>query len=294
MYCTYPELYGPNDYSERPIETVLEELKYHVALGYRRFRLANDILREGYALELARRILAEGLVLEWRSFMRAEPFELTTLELMKQSGGRGFILGLETVVDRLLHLVKKGVSRRSAETLFDGLAACDLKVEVNAIPDLPTTTVGEALETLAFLEARKDVICRLNVSPLVVPTQSPMASSLERYGLRMLDMNPSFVADSTLIPFERTRGASSSELRDVIRAYLELAERIARAERSRQSGPHLKTRVIDSSNLRYSAAGPTLAISQTQDHDVTFDHLITYEIDTQEFRVAPFPAYSEA
>jgi len=287
VYCTYPDLYGPNDYRERPVETIVAEIKYHLATGYKRFRLANDTLREGYASDLAKGLLAEGLLVEWRSFMRAEPFKLTTLQLMKQSGGWGFILGLETVVDRLLRFVKKGVIRRSVETLFDGLAVCDLKVEVNAMPDLPTTTVDEALETLAFLEARKELICRLNVSPLVLPLGSPMAKAPEQFGLRVLDIPPKFVGDSTLIPFERTKGASSTEIAEVIPAFLDLADRIARAERARLARTHSVRGEKRPVNLEYSALGPNLAVSHSKLADLALSHCITYKIDTQEFHVVP-------
>ena len=212
VYCTYPELYGPNDYNERSVDIVLNEIEQHVEMGYRRFRLANDTLRRGYAEELAQGIINRRLDIEWRSFMRAEPFSLDVLRLMKESGGHGFIIGLETVVDRLLKLVKKGVSRRTIEQLFSKLEEVGLMVEINVIPDLPTCTYDESLETLLFLERYRGVISRLNVSSLVVPLRSPMSKTPDEYGLHLRSHNPSNALQSSLLPYDRLKGASKKSL----------------------------------------------------------------------------------
>lgn len=308
VYCTYPELYGPNNYFERDVETVIDEMERHVAMGYKRFRLANDTLRIGYAAELAEAIIDRGLDIKWRSFMRAEPFSSEILQLMKNSGGTGFIIGLETIVDRLLMLVKKGVKRRTIEQLFENLEEIGLMVEVNVIPDLPTCTVEESLETLHFLERFKGIISRLNVSSLVVPLRSPMSESPEAFGLRLKHHNPRNALQSTLLPFERIRGATLDELAPINRRLLNLSSEIRRAETVRATSRLSAERISAPTSLenRFSWVAPLkIVVSNFDDrwsgnrfvnvvYDLELGRFYSEDVDFQEDLLPSFAPNLEA
>jgi len=288
-YCSYIKLYGKNYYRERPLSILLDELKDHFQRGYTRFRFSTEALPQKYALQLGEGILSAGLKIRWRCFIRPKPFRLDTLKLVRQSGGNRFIVGVETTSDRLLRLYGKGTSSKEVWKLFNQARDVRLQLEVNIIPDLPTTTVDDALETLVFLRQNRDVIFQINLSRFVVHFNSEVAQRPEAFGIRLLSTDYQFLRESSFIPFERLSGASESQLEPILTQFYELASEVNQNQGAHYGSlvhglPSISSRPLGGDG--FTADAPSLAV-EAKGINRELSLCVTYNFEHQNFTIQP-------
>ena len=238
-YCNYRKLYNKNKIIIRDINSVLSDIISLYNKGITSFYFICEALDQKSANLISNFIINNKIKCNWKCFLRCDNWKLSTLELLKKSGGSDFVLGLETVNDRLLKLINKGTNKETIKKLFDKIEILNLKVEVNIIPDLPSSTKKEIIETLEFIKKYKNYISRLNVSRFRVLNASDIAENPEKFGIKLL---PNYEDKSNQIPFERITGLKGGELDDLCNKFDKLSESIYLPQlQSKTNNYNLKT-----------------------------------------------------
>lgn len=121
-FCTWMTLFGKKGYFERPIAHVMADMKHIIEYsGIRDFMVVDNLYgkRREYALELAKRIIEEFPHPEKRpiftTLMRADQFgekgySEDELAILFQGGLKDVSLGLESVDDKTLKEMRKGLT----------------------------------------------------------------------------------------------------------------------------------------------------------------------------------------
>lgn len=117
-------------------------------------------------------IIDRGIDITWDSFAMVDRrFDRELLELMVRAGCRYLVIGMEAMTTRVLNLVHKSADREENQRFLREAREAGMKLSVNLIPDLPSTTYQEALDSLADVEALADTLDFVAVFPFE-PTRS--------------------------------------------------------------------------------------------------------------------------
>lgn len=187
-YCDFVELYGDSRrFRSRTATAVVDEIEHQLrANGVRRFALITEAIPPGFSMRFADLLIERDLKIRWDSFaMVDQKFTPDHFRRMAQSGCSHLVIGLETMVDRVLALVDK--SARAADNLRFLRDAHDagILLYVNLIPDLPSTTFEEAMEALALLETVRDCFASVSVFPFEATKSSEVGRNPQKFGLTM-------------------------------------------------------------------------------------------------------------
>jgi hypothetical protein len=185
-YCDFVELFdGSPPFRGRHPDGFVAELEHLVTeYGVDRFTFVTESIPPAFARRMSKLILERGLRIRWTSFAMVDRrFDRSLLELMAQSGCEYLVIGMETTVTRVLKLVHKSADREENIRFLKEASAAGVKLRVNLIPDLPTTTYAEALESLEDIRALADCVSGLAVFPFEPTRSSNVGRNPSRFGL---------------------------------------------------------------------------------------------------------------
>ena len=257
-YCDFVELYdGSPRYRGRSAASFVDEIEALIRLhGARRFSLITEAIPPSFALKFSRLVVQRGLKIAWSSFaMIDRHFTERHFEAMASSGCEHLVVGLETMTDRVLKLVQKYATGDDNEWFLRQAHEVGIRLVINLIPDLPTTTYEEAIACLRRLEALSDILGGVAVFPFEATHSSQIGRSPQRFGLAVADADGSSgqaaFADNHLQIVDS--GMSGEQRSEVHRLYRAFADTInARSFRldgseiaSRQAGERLKVASAD-------------------------------------------------
>jgi len=233
-YCDYVELYpktGRNYYRPQAQTSLVNEIEHHVRTsGVRRFVLITESVPPLVARRLSEEIIARGLHVKWSSFAMVDPgFDAQTLATMAAGGCSHLVIGVETVTDRVLSLVRKRATRSMTERFFADCRTAGIPLVINLIPNLPSTTHAEALESLAVIEKYLECFRDISIFPFEATVSSDIGRDPAQFGLTVLgggcgesSGQAEFAANH--LTTEDT-AMTPSELEDVIARHYDLAAR---------------------------------------------------------------------
>ena len=185
-YCDYVELYGASrPFRSRTAESLVDEMaRQKAATGATRFTLITEAIPPGFSLRFARLLIERKLGVTWNSFAMVDHrFTPEHLELMARSGCDHLVIGLETMTDRVLKLVRKAASSADNLRFLRDAAAAGIRLYINLIPDLPSTTHAEAMAALAMLAKVKDCIAHVAIFPFEPTRSSDVGRDPGAFGL---------------------------------------------------------------------------------------------------------------
>jgi len=188
-YCDYVELYdGSPAYRTRTPESFIDEMRFQQQkYDVRRFLIITESIPPAFARKISELILSAGLDVEWTSFAMVDRrFDKGLLSLMARAGCDYLVIGLETMTDRVLKLVHKSATREENIRFLRDAKAAGLRLRINLIPDLPSTTYEEAIDSLKVLQGLRDCLWSISVFPFEATSSSAVGRSLGEYGLRVI------------------------------------------------------------------------------------------------------------
>jgi hypothetical protein len=192
-YCDFVELYdGSPRYRTRTPKMLVEEMEAQLARhGVRRFAIVTESLPPAFARRMSEEILARGLQVSWNSFAMVDRrFDEQTLRAMAESGCEYLVIGAETMTDRVLALVSKSATGADNEAFFRTAARAGIRLRVNLIPDLPSTTYDEALAALEAFSELRDCFESVAVFPFEATRSSEVGREPARFGLVLAGDQP--------------------------------------------------------------------------------------------------------
>lgn len=185
-YCDFVELYdGSPPFRGRRPEAFVDELE-HLAKehGIRRFSFVTESIPPAFARRMSQILIDRQLGITWSSFVMVDRrFDRELLALMADSGCEFLVVGMETTITRVLKLVHKSADREENLRFLREAHAAGVRLVVNLIPDLPSTTYEEALQALADVEALAHCIQSVSVFPFEATRSSRVGRDPESFGL---------------------------------------------------------------------------------------------------------------
>ncbi|MEX1009284.1 MAG: B12-binding domain-containing radical SAM protein [Acidimicrobiia bacterium] len=189
-YCDFVEVYkGSPSYRGRRAELVVEDIRQLVMqTGLRRYRVITESIPPAFANHFSQLLCESDLAIGWTSFAMVDRrFDADLLWRMAASGCKYLVIGLESMVTRVLQLVHKSADREENFRFLTDARAAGIRMHVNLIPNLPTTTREEALQGLRDLEALADCIDVVKIFDFEPTRSSRVGHSPSSFGLTRLE-----------------------------------------------------------------------------------------------------------
>lgn len=167
-------------------------------------------------IELCQAMIDRNLNLPWSCFTRVDLVDLELLKMMKKAGCYQIFFGVETGVERLLTLIRKGTTLDQAREAFRLTHQVGIETVASFMLTLPTETIEETWISVRFgLELDPDYVYWLTFTPY---PGTDLAEFAARNGTIInTDYSSYNVFDSiAFLPLQRTE----QEIRETItRAY---------------------------------------------------------------------------
>ncbi len=142
-----------------------------------------------FALKFSELAIAHDLDIAWGSFAMVDRhFGSRHFDAMARSGCDHLVIGLETMTDRVLKLVHKYATGADNLRFLKAAHAAGIALFINLIPDLPTTTYAEAIESLSRLDDAQDLLTSVAIFPFEATRSSQIGRTPERYGINVADL----------------------------------------------------------------------------------------------------------
>nr|CEL18101.1 Radical SAM domain protein [Kibdelosporangium sp. MJ126-NF4] len=187
-YCDFVELFdGSPAFRGRHVVGFVDEIAHHIAVNNaRRFAFITESLPPAFARRACQLIVDRGMDIAWHSFVMVDRrFDSELLELMVRSGCDHLVIGMETMTTRVLKLVHKSADREENIRFLKEAKQAGIRLNVNLIPNLPSTTYDEAMRSLEDVQALSDGIERIAVFPFEVTKSSGVGRAPDQFGLQV-------------------------------------------------------------------------------------------------------------
>ena len=136
----------------RPINEIIEELKYLKSLGVKElyFRDQTFGANKKRAIELCNRMVKENLRFSWHCFSRVDVMNEELLDAMKSSGCHTIIFGIESVNEKTLQNVQKRINAEKIKNTFALCKRKNIRRAATFIIGLPGETEEDIMRTVDF------------------------------------------------------------------------------------------------------------------------------------------------
>jgi len=187
VYCDYVEIYRGNPRLRlRSPQDFVAEIEHQMAThGIDCFSVITEAIPPAFAEKISWIILNKGMKVRWHSFAMVDSrFTRELFELMAAAGCEFLVIGVETMTDRVLKLMSKKAGRQDNIEFLMRARQAGMNIKINVIPDLPSTTYAESMESLKTFEQLADCYDFVSCFPFEVTLSSRVGHEPERFGLR--------------------------------------------------------------------------------------------------------------
>lgn len=177
----------------KTVEQVKGEIEYYQRISG---ELTNFIILDSDALkdtelvfELSEYLEGRGLSFHFAEF-RAERMEKEVLESLSRFGKweSPFQVGIETFSDRVLHLMKKGVTALKNVEVLKMVAELGIPLQFNLFTCYPDMMIDDLMENLRVMDFITHLLVCDNIEiypgEFYLPTDCPVFQNIDRYGLK--------------------------------------------------------------------------------------------------------------
>ena len=167
------------------------------------FHFVDEALPPDLLDRLCDELLRRGLSIEWWGNIRFEKrFSATLLRKMAAAGCVAVTGGLETVCDRTLRLMRKGIAMAHAERVLRDAAGAGILTHAYLMYGFPTQTFDETLQALETVRRLFDegTLHSAYWHRFALTAHSDISIHPEKYGIRLLPEEPATFARNE-VPF---------------------------------------------------------------------------------------------
>lgn len=186
--CTFCNM-SKIGYQYRPVDNVVEELRYLKQLGKREIFFIDQSFGVDRArtLELCDRMREEGLEFGWACFSRVDLLDGDLIDHLQLAGCHTIMLGVETASPDLLETYRKGYTKEQIREAFRLCKERGIRTVATFILGLPEETEASALETMRFA---RELDCDFASFNIAVPR---MGTPLREKAIRECLISPDLV-----------------------------------------------------------------------------------------------------
>ncbi len=179
-------------YETAQSSTLVDRIEQIVAeTGQTGFHFVDEAAPPKALKALAEELLRRGVQISWWGNIRFEKtFTPELCELLAQSGCIAMSGGLEVASDRLLALMKKGVSVEQVAQVTKGFADAGVLVPAYLMYGFPTQTVQDTVDALEYVRQLFENGCIHSgfFHRFVCTVHSPVGQDPEAYGVQLLPL----------------------------------------------------------------------------------------------------------
>jgi anaerobic magnesium-protoporphyrin IX monomethyl ester cyclase len=175
-------------YRYRPVDNVMEELRYLRKLGKRELFFIDQSfgVKKDRAIELCKRMAGEKLAFGWVCYSRVDLIDRELLDHMKRAGCHTIIFGVESASSMILERYQKGYTKEDILSTFRMCRENGVRTVATFIIGLPEETRQTAYETIKFL---KIIDCDFASFNIAVPRAATgLRETAIKEGLASADM----------------------------------------------------------------------------------------------------------
>jgi anaerobic magnesium-protoporphyrin IX monomethyl ester cyclase len=172
----------------RPVENVLEELRFLKSLGTRDIYFDDQTfgVNRKRTVELCDRMRHERLGFGWVCFSRADLLDTDLVAVMQEAGCHTIMMGVESADEGLLRKYRKGITKEQVRNAFHTCAVRGVRTVATFILGLPEDTEDTMRETVAFA---RELDCDFASFNIAVPRMgTPLRQEAIRDGLISADL----------------------------------------------------------------------------------------------------------
>jgi hypothetical protein len=176
-------------YDKPSTDIVIQRIKSLIAeTGETGFHLVDEAAPPAGLRDLAKRLIAEQLTITWWGNIRFEKtFTPDLARLLAQSGCVAVSGGLEVASDRLLELMKKGVTVKQVARVTRALTDANIMVHAYLMYGFPTETIQDTVDALERVRQLFAAGCIQSAywHRFAATANSPIGLNPEQYGITL-------------------------------------------------------------------------------------------------------------
>lgn len=149
-YCS--RAVSGNDYHERSVGNVVDEIEQILGYGYDRIWIADDAFtfKKDYVISICNEIIKRELRFGWECLSRVDTFDEEMAEIMKQAGCMRIFFGIESGSDDILQIMKKHITVKEATKAIDTAKKSGIRVGAFFIIGYPGENDDTILQTIKY------------------------------------------------------------------------------------------------------------------------------------------------
>lgn len=157
-FCGINSKYEGQENKAWDIDILIEEIKKIYTYGIKKIWLLDEAIPVSVLRSFAEKLISYDIHIKWHVRARIDPdfTDKSFINLLRKSGLRHILFGLESASKRILQLAKKNNNNfdyiEIAEKIVDNLTENKIAVHFSAILGFPTETKQEREETCNFLK----------------------------------------------------------------------------------------------------------------------------------------------
>lgn len=202
--CTFCDISLPyiRDYEPIAAALICDRMEYLMQQTQQSgFHFVDEAAPPALMKEVALEIIRRRLVVTWWTNIRFEKaFTRDLCILLRESGCVAVSGGLEVASDRLLALIKKGVSLEQVTHVTKNFRSAGILVHAYLMYGYPTQTTQETIDSLEVVKQlfEQDLLQSAFWHQFALTVHSPIASEPERYGIQILQTTKGTFANNDL------------------------------------------------------------------------------------------------
>jgi radical SAM superfamily enzyme YgiQ (UPF0313 family) len=174
-------------YEQSPFELVYQHLKTVIQqTGVRVIYFSDDAAPLPVLDYISNKMIEDNLNIDWVVNLRFDSrLTLERAMLFRKAGCRSIFLGLESCTDRVLKLMRKGISMKVVQQVLSNISWGGINANVYMIVGLPTETEEEALHSFSKVKdfISKGLIKNCIYNIFQISSYSPISLSPEKFGI---------------------------------------------------------------------------------------------------------------
>jgi hypothetical protein len=190
-------------YDVSPGELLVDRIEALIAeTGRRGFHFVDEAAPPVGLKQLALSLLERGVTISWWGNVRFESaFTIDLCRLLAASGCIALSAGLEAACDRLLALVKKGITVDQTVRVVQACQNAGILVHAYLMYGIPSETIGETVESLERVRQlfAHDLIQSAFWHRFTTTAHSPIGLNPQAYGIRLVGPEFGGFAENDLI-----------------------------------------------------------------------------------------------
>ncbi len=198
--CSFCVLGYEKNYSEKPIDLLIEELKYYKEkLNVSFFNIIDNSISPNYLDKLCDEILKNKLEIYFDASIRLEKaFNKKLLEKMFKAGFIKIYWGLESINQKTLNSMNKGINAKEIKKILKDASDVGIWNIAYFITGFPTESYEESQKTIDFIFKNKNIISEYCVTPFSLAKNSTCYKEAKKFGIKISEQQEDF---SSIINF---------------------------------------------------------------------------------------------